>query len=345
MDKLSRRRFIQLAAGTAGMAAVGSDFARAQGQLTIGGYGGDVQKYLSELVFKYSLEPKGISPVLEAALDDQRKLKLLAERKLPRGTYDVVYLHGPNLNEMNEQGVFDQIETSRIPLYQELPADLQKSYAIPHIATYRVIVYNPQHVSDVPTTMEDLWNSKYANRIGLVDGNYGLAISCAALINGGNMTDYEPGKEKLLELKKLGARVYPSNEAFAQALQTGECWVGVSIQSRGIMWKQAGVPIDIAYPREGVVREWWGFAIPKNARNKDDAYEFINATLADHAQMGWAEKMFAHAQRKGLTQRLDPAIAKRFEMPADAKIIAVDEKYWTENSRQLKDWWDRVFKA
>ena len=45
-------------------------------------------------------------------------------------------------------------------------------------------------------------------------------IESAAMINGGGVSNYEPGKEKLLELKKMGVKIYPTNEAMAQALMT-----------------------------------------------------------------------------------------------------------------------------
>ena len=106
-----------------------------------------------------------------------------------------------------------------------------------------------------------------------------------------------------------------------------------------------GVPIEIAYPKEGVVLDWWGFGIPKNARNKSAAYEFLNAALSDSAQAGYSSHLWsAPPTTTGLAAIAEP-IRRQLQFPPDVKILSLDEDYLYLNDAQLKAWWDRTFKA
>jgi putative spermidine/putrescine transport system substrate-binding protein len=344
---VSRRQFTRTSAAAIGAAALGIRPAAAAQQLVLGTYGGDTQRYIENLILKPNLEPKGIVTSIEATSDGPRRLKLMAERRLPRGTFDVVHCHAPMLYELYEQGLLEKLDMSRLPFFDSLVPVLKKEYAVPHIMTSRVILYNPKRISPAPTAFADFGNPKYAGKIGFIDMHYAMAISSASLANGGSMSNYEPGKAKLMELKKAGVRVYPSNEAFGQALQTEECWMGVMIQSRGIMWKNAGVPVEIAYAKEGIAVDWWGFGIPKNARNKDAAYAFLNAALSDKAQTGWAQNMWSAPSTTTGMASLEPSVKSLIDLPAGVKdkVIGIDAAYLAKNDAQLKDWWDRVFKA
>ena len=91
----------------------------------------------------------------------------------------------------------------------------------------------------------------------------------ATLAAGGNLSDFEPGKKKLLELKKLGVRVLPTNEAMAQALQSGEVWITPMWRARAIQWQNAGIPVTNVAPAEGAIPIVFDFGVPKNAPNKD----------------------------------------------------------------------------
>jgi len=347
-ETLSRRHFAAGAGATLAVASIGARPALAQQQrMVLGTYGGDTQRFIEELILKPVLEPKGIMTAVEAASDAPRRLKLQAEKRLPRGTYDVVHCQASILYQLHEEGLIDKLDAARIPEFANIMPVVRTDYAVPHTVTSRVILYNPNRISPAPTGFADLWNPKYAGKVGLINPHYNMAISSAALSAGGGMTDYEPGKPKLMELKKSGVNVYPSNEAFGQALQTEECWIGIMLQSRGIMWKKQGIPVEIAYPKEGVALDWWGFGIPKNARNKDAAYEFINASLTKPAQTGWATNMWSPPATTTGMAALDGSLKSLMELPASLqdKVIGVDPAYLTKNDVANKEWWDRVFKA
>ena len=238
-----------------------------------------------------------------------------------------------------------ELDMKKIPNSVHILPQMRTSFAIPHIWTGRIILYNPKFITEKPTSYEDLWNPKYAGRVGIIDIQYQTTIESAAMISGGSLSNFEPGKAKLMELKKLGVKILPTNEAMAQALKTGEIWMCIMWKARGVMWQNQGVPIEIATPKEGVVIYISDFVIPKNAPNKDNAYTYLNAVLEPKPQEDFIEDMgysptVANVNPSG-------AMAKRIGFtPEEMKRLLVqDYEYLAKNDSQLREWWDKVFKT
>lgn len=342
--KLSRREFgILMGAGAAAVA--GLTPARAAGNLVIGNWGGDSQALLQSIVVDPNLTPQGISTAFDTAAEAPRKVKILAERALPRGTMDIAGVTSTGSYELWKVDALQELDLAQIPAAENLLPELKRSYAIPQLYSTRVILYNPEKVTTKPTRYIDLWKPEYAGKVGVIDIQYQSTIESATLAGGGTVSDYEPGKQKLMELKELGVRVYPTNEAMAQALKSGECWMCVMWQARGVMWQRAGIPVEIAFPEEGLALYVSDFVMPKNARNKENAYAFFNALLKDESQVGFAEKFFYMPPIEGV--KLDPQLEKAIGIPPQLRdrIILPDNEYLRANDAALKSWWDKTFKA
>jgi putative spermidine/putrescine transport system substrate-binding protein len=344
--KISRRQFNMLL-GASAAAGMGSAFAASKpgGRLVVGTWGGDYGKFLREYIITPYLDPQGITTDLAISQQPARKIKLLAERRLPHGSTDVTALTFDDMFEVWKNGALAKLDTSRIPQYDDIADFLKNPYAIPHIYTGRVILYNPSKIKTAPTSYADMWNPAYANKVGVIDIQYSTTIESAALISGGSLSNFEPGKAKLLELKKQGVRIYPTNEAMGQALATGECWMCIMWLARGRQWQDAGAPIKIAYPKEGIVVYGNGWGIPKNARNVDAAYAYINASLKPEAQIAFAKHMgYIPPMKKHV---LPKELAERVAIP-DSELKNVKNRdfgYLLKNDAQLRDWWNKVFKG
>ena len=113
----------------------------------------------------------------------------------------------------------------------------------------------------------------------------------AALAAGGKVNDFEPGKALLMEAKKAGVRIYPTNEAFAQALKTEEIGIGIMWKARAVQWQNAGISVEIGRARAKACRcTSRASSIPKNAPNKDGGYAYIDAMLERAAQENFADR-------------------------------------------------------
>lgn len=345
VSKLSRRHFTALAGAAGALSLIGMRTAHAAGPVVVGTWGGDYQAGLQKYIATPLVDPKNYKVVFDGAAESPRKVKLMAERRLPRGSMDVAALTASGSYDMYQNGAIDKLDYSRIPAAAKIPANLKTDYLVPQYYTTRVILFNPSKVTTAPTSYADLWKPEYAGRVGVIDIQYLTTIESAAMAFGGSLSNYEPGKAKLLELKKQGVRIYPTNEAMAQALQTGECWICIMWNARGVLWQNAGVPIEIAVPKEGSVVYLTGFSLPKNASNKDGAYEFLNAQLDHSAQAGFAKDLGGSPVVDGVP--LPPELAKRvvYTPAQQARFMVQDNEYLAKNDAQLKDWWDKVFKG
>jgi putative spermidine/putrescine transport system substrate-binding protein len=348
LDRISRRRVLQGIGGAAAASTLAMPhIARAQagGKVIVGTWGGDYQNLQIKHVADPILKPKNIEVLWAVGGDPERKTKLLAEKRLPRGTVDIVALTGSGTFEMWQQDVLQEIDYSKLKNANVILPQVKTKYSIPHIYTGRVILYNPAKINPAPTSYADLWNPKYAGKVGVIDIQYQTTIESAAMVAGGTMSNYEPGKAKLLELKKMGIQVVPTNEAMAQALKNEEIWMCIMWKARGVQWQNAGVPVQIAAPKEGLVLYISEFAIAKNAPNKDAAHAYLDATLEQSAQLGFAESMGYNGTISGL--KLPEALERRigFTEAETKTMLKQDYDYLAKNDAGLKEWWDKVFKA
>lgn len=236
---LSRRGFLHATALAGAAAAIGSRSARAAGgKVVVGTWGGDYQNLIQKNIAAPLLQPQGIEVIYDTGNDSPRKTKMMAEKMLPRGTMDISALNRAGSYEMYKAGTLLEIDTGKIPNYKHVLPKLATTWSVPHIFSGRIILYNPKFVTEKPTSYADLWNPKYAGRVGIIDIQYQTTVQSAAMISGGSFTNYEPGKAKLMELKKIGYKMMPTNEAMAQALKTEEIWMCIMWKARGVMWHE-----------------------------------------------------------------------------------------------------------
>ena len=129
-------------------------------------------------------------------------------------------------------------------------------------------------------------------------------MMAAALASGGSMTNYEPGKARLLACRKAGAKILPTNEAMAQALQNEEVGICIMWKARAVQWQKAGAKVETVAPKEGIPLYISGFVIPKNAPNKDGAHAWLNEMLQT---LGAGGVRRGHGLQRVGDQREDPA--------------------------------------
>ena len=317
----------------------------AEGQAVVGTWGGDYAELLSANIDKPLLKPTGIEVLQDVAPQDPRKAKLVAERTARRGTMDVCCLSDNDMYTMSLLNVFEPITEANVPNLKHVIPALRADYAIPHIFSGKVILYNPDKVKPAPQSYADLWDPKYRGRVGFSDLLYLNIIESAALVGGGSMTNYEPGKAKLRELKALGAKVYPSNEALAAALKSEEVWMTVMWAARGFMWKKAGIPVERAVPKEGATYYVSSAAVPKNAQNKPNGLAYLNAMLDPKAQAAFADRMgfMGTVDNAAVPPELQKQIGFTDKEMADFRKLDFD--YLAKNTSQLLDFWNKEFKA
>jgi putative spermidine/putrescine transport system substrate-binding protein len=342
----SRRDLLKGGAALAGLAAAPRRAtAEAKGTIVVGTWGGDYARLLKKNVEQPILSKDGWQAIQDQAGDPQRRSKLLAERRLPRGTSDVQALSALQMFQMHDAGVVDMIDYARLKNAPHLLAAMRYPYGVGHIYSGKVGIYNPKLVDPPPRSYADILNPRHGNRLGIIDIQYQYTLVCAALAAGGKVNDLEGGKRLLLACKRAGVRIYPTNEAFALGLKAEEIGVGVMWKARVVQWQNAGINVAAVVPSEGALAYVSGFVVPKNAPNKAGSYAYLDAMLDRTAQEAFAVDM---GYNPTVTDAVVPADLNArigFSPEEIRALVDLDYAYMSENDVALQEWWDKEFKG
>ena len=341
---INRRTALGGAAALAAGAVLPAD-AQDNKRIVVGTWGGDYSRLLAKNIETPLLAPKGWDVVKDEANDPPRRAKMLAEKSLRRGTSDIQGLSAANMFEMNEQGVLEQIDYSKLANAKNLIPAMKYPYGVGHIYSGKVVLYNPKLISTPPTSFADTLDPKNGEKLGIIDIQYQYTLLAAGLASGGSMSNVEPGKERLVACKKAGARIYPSNEALAQALKTEEIALCIMWKARAVQWQNAGINIETVAPTEGVPMYVSGFGMPKNAPNKAGAYVYLDAMMEASAQEGFAVDM---GYNPTVTNAKVPADTQKrigFTDEEKKRLVDLDYAYMAKNDSAFQDWWNKSFKG
>jgi putative spermidine/putrescine transport system substrate-binding protein len=342
----SRREVLLGAAALAGAASLPRKaLAQAKGRIVVGTWGGDYARLLNKNIEAPILIKDGWDVVQDQAGDPERRSKMIAEQRLPRGTSDVQGLSALNMFQMHDAGTVLPIDYSRLKNAGNLLPAMKYPYGVGHIYSGKVGVYNPKMFTPAPASYKEVFDPRHGNKLGIIDIQYQYTMVCAALAAAGRVNDLEPGKKLLLECKKAGMRIYPTNEAFAQGLKAEEFGIGVMWKARVVQWQNAGIPVAAVAPTEGALAYISGFVIPKNAPNKDGGYAYLDAMLEKSAQEAFAVDMGYNptVTNAAVTPELNQRIG--FTPEEIKKLVDLDYDYMNKNDVALKEWWDKELKS
>lgn len=342
-----RRRDLLLGAGAATALSLNPRLARAQtGELVVTNWGGDWNDRTMRFIETPLVESTGIKIVRALNLEPERKTKLLAERSLPRGSIDVAHFSAADALELNEQGILEQLDLTKIPNYANVRPALRSPYFVPWVFGAVTLAYNPKFIKEPPTSLAELWNPKYAGKLGVLDQSYYNWIYMAALAGGGKMNQVDPGFAKLAEMKrKMEPKIYPTHQQLAAAFASEDVWISANYSARIAQWAKDGVSVRSSYPKEGAVTIVFGATMPKRARNKDAAYVYLNALLDPKGLGAYATaSMYAPATTNAqLTDAVRAAID--FTPEQQATLQSPDYAYQAQNLAKWQERWNKEFKG
>lgn len=331
-------------AGTAGATLAGIIPSQANGgRLVVSNWGGDWNDRTVRYVEEPLLENKGIMITRDLGMEAERKAKMLAERRLRRGSVDVLHLNQADAYDMYKQDILSDIEQAKIANFTDVPDALKASpYFVPWLYSGVVLIYNKEKITEPPQSYEDLWNEKWRGKIGLTNQLFFNYMMMGGLIKGGNITNVDEGKQQLLELKeKVAPKIYATHQHLQAALLAGEIDIAVNYKARGLQWEHDGAPLAIQYPREGAIAVMFGTCLPKRAPNPDQAYEYFNAMLDPKAMAQLAEASFyapansASDLPDNLRQKID------FSADQQSTLKFPDYDYVARNTAGWLEWWNK----
>lgn len=340
--KPSRRRVLTLVAGAGAAPIFAPAILRAQtasGQVVMSTWGGDYGKLLAQNIEEPLLKPKGIEAVQDAGTEPTRVAKAIAQRRLPRGSVDVIAVQAPAAYDLEEAGMLEPLDEGKVPNLKYVQPTFATSYAIPHIYSPQVIAYSPERVKTPPKSFTEM--EAYGGKVGILDNSYIWVAMAAALKNQGDPGKIVDAKAPLEKLTKAGAKVYTSTEAFAPGIKSGEIDVGLVWHARVLFWNKGGVEMRSSFPAEGCMTYVSSMCVLKNAPNKAAAFAYINAALEPQAQRAFAATMGYHPTVTNAA--LEGEVAKSLALPEPTpKLIPAPYPQLSAVRDEMNDWWRRT---
>jgi putative spermidine/putrescine transport system substrate-binding protein len=337
---LPRRTVLAVAATALAAPALIRSARAADNRIVLSTWGGDYQRLLKENVEDPILKPEGMEIVVDANTEPPRVAKILASRRLPRGPYDVACCNADSAYLLNEQGLLEQLDESKVPNLKYVREGLATPFFAPHIWSPQVLIY-ADGMQVPPTTFSDLLDPKHKGKVGFPDDNMRYVMMAASVFASGNTKDFDKAKPLMVQMNDNGLRTYPSTDSVAPAFKSGELEIGMMWFARTVMWRNAGFPIKAAFPKEGCVLYVSGMVVPKNAPNKEGAFKYLNAMLEPPGQIGFAKNMGYSPTVTNVTLPAD--VADKLAMPEPApKIYAPDFAYNAKILPELQEWWKKT---
>ena len=341
---IKRRSFIKSSSGlllASAMPLFMRDASAQESNVVVGTWGGDYQNLLQKIVSPLS----GSNIVFDTGNAVARATKIRAEKNSRRGSMDVGLLQDVDMYELSLADPFDAISEKHTPNIVNTYEQFRTPYSIPHIFSAMVLVYNTEKIPTPPDSFSAAIDPKYRGRVGFSDILHVANTLFVGLANGGNMSSFNAGMNFLAEIKKNDPKIFPSNEAVAAALKSGEIWMTCMWKARALQWQDAGLPLGFVVPKEGAVAVTFEGAVPKNARNAPGAWKFLNAMMDPVGQVEFAKAMgYAPTVRNAI---LPPDLKARVSF-TDAelkRVLPYDSKGLVTQKTEVLEYWNKSFKA
>ncbi len=209
------------------------------------------------------------------------------------GTYDLIFPSDYMVKLMIDKNMLDKIDKSKInnfykinPQFLNQEFDTNNEYSLPFLAATSVICINRDKVKDNIHSYNDLLSSKYRNNIVLIDDQR-IIIGMALQSLGYSMNEIDDNALK--SAKEWLLKLTPNIKAFDSdspktLLITNEVDIGVIWNAEAIIAKNYNDNIEIIYPNDGFAISLDNYALVKGAKNKENAYKFIDYILRDDIQ-------------------------------------------------------------
>jgi spermidine/putrescine transport system substrate-binding protein len=266
-------------------------------------------------------------------------------------SYDVIEPSSYYVDRMHRQDMLEKLDKSFLPHFKNLnpsflnqASDPESSYSIPFVwGITGIFVNTDYHSEDSVTRWSDLWESKYADQLLLLDDSREV-FSIALRVLGYSANDSNPEhiKAAYLKLKELLPNVKLFSGAPISLLIDEDATVGMAWNGDLFKAKKENARLRFIYPRDGFVIWVDNFAIPKGAPHRENAYKFLNFMLrADVAKAVALDNNYPTTNLAA--QKLLPAdirdnpiiypprdVLRRGEFQTDVgdEALALYEKYW-----------------
>jgi spermidine/putrescine-binding protein len=253
---------------------------------------------------------------------------------------DIVYVDDSLATQLRNEGLLEKLDKGKLKNGVDVAAqafDKEGGY-VNFMTAATIIAYNPKVVTTPPTSWQDLFDPKYAGKMALGDitGTSGLHFLLAVnRMKGGTLDNLDPGFKAVQEIAKNSVTFYTQADQIVSLMERGEIVIAPWYPDRAGSAADKGVPVAVAYPKEGAVGIRPTIGIPKGSKNVELAMKYIDTVLSQEGQACFAVKKYAGPVNTKV--KLDEKVAKivpygeSFEKLwyPDPEVVAKNHASWT----------------
>ncbi len=271
-------------------------------------------------------EETGITVIYETFDSNEAMLT-----KIEQGgaSYDICVPSEYTIAKMVDADLLQPIDHSKIPnlryidsRFLDLSFDPGNVYSIPYFWGTVGVIYNTEVLGESAiTSWDDLWGPELENNILLIDGAREImGMSLNSL--GYSLND--TNKDHLIEAKKKLDTLMPNVKAIVgdeikMLMSNNEAAAAVVWSGDAAEIMAENEDMDYVVPSEGSNLWFDNMVIPKNAKNVDAAYQFINFMLEPENAAQNAEYVGYATPNKAALEYMDEEIVndERFYPPEE----------------------------
>jgi spermidine/putrescine transport system substrate-binding protein len=247
----------------------------------------------SHQTLKEFTKATGIKVNYQEVIQDDNSFFAKADPVLRSGQsngYDIMVItDGLEFSEFIQLGEVIPLDQSRLvnfyknagATYKNRAFDPGNVYSVPWASGSTGIAYNPKYIKDPGTSINALWDSKYAGHVGMMAdpqeiANFGMFKAGVNPETSGEK-EWQAGADALLQQKSAGIVRQYYDQSYINALAKGDIWITMAWS--GDIFQQnlsSGTNLQFYVPEEGGTLWTDNMMIPKYAANPVAAMELID---------------------------------------------------------------------
>ena len=278
--------------------------------------------------------------------------ELLAKIQAGGARYDVIQPTDYMVTTMLKLNLLEELDMSKMPNTKHLIKDLQApaydptgKYSVVYTWGITGIAYNKKFVKTPPTSWADLWNPAYKGRVVLLN-DVREVIGFAMKKNGRplNSVDKKDLEEAMKDLRALAPNILAyDTDTIKQKFIAEEAWIGTMWSGDAYFSYKENKNIGFIVPKEGTGIWADTFAIPKGAKHKELAQQFINylydpkVSAKNYEYIGYNDPNAAAMQYHTEEFKNDPMLKTARDYIGNSEwtddvgdAIALYDRCWTE---------------
>lgn len=311
--------------------------------LTVISFGGTSKDVQTEAFYKPFAKASGDRVIAGEYNGEMGKIKAMVDTGSV--SWDVVQVEGPELLRGCEDGLFEQLDQSRLGKAADYVPGTLSDCGAGLLVWSMAMAYDAKRLPNGPTGWADFWDTqKFPGKRSLRKGaKYTLEI--ALLADGVPKQDIytvlatPEGVDRAfrkLDQIKSSIQWWESGAQPMQFLASGDVVMSTAYNGRVFAAQEEGAPMKVVWNNSLYAIDSW--AIPKGSPNKQAAEDFIAFSLKPEQQKIHTVKLGYGSTNLNTTALLDPKLVERLNTAPDnlAQAVPVDFAFWVDHGEDLE---------